>query len=67
MAKKPTMIFCPTKYALDSMDYEWDEEGIKEYNAYIKNYMVNASLRARSPSWDTSIVFYNCTDILGYA
>lgn len=67
MAKKPTMIFCPTKCALDAMDYVWDDEGIREYNAYIKNYMVNSSLRARSPSWDTSIVFYNCTDMLRYA
>jgi hypothetical protein len=64
MAKKPTMIFCPTRYLLDKLDFVWDANGEKEFGAYTRNYMVHGSIYTRSPSWDTSIVFYNCTDIL---
>jgi len=65
-ARKPTIITCPTRHVLDKLGFIWDATGSKEYSAYIRNYCIGPALTL-APSWDTSIGFYNCQDIIDIA
>lgn len=65
-ATKPNFIVSPTRYFLDQLGFEWDTNGHKEYIAYIRNYCIGPALTL-TPSWDTSIGFYNCQDIIDFA
>ena len=65
-AIKPNFITCPTRHFLDKIGFEWDANGQKEYLAYIRNYCIGPALTL-APSWDTSIGFYNCQDIIDFA
>ena len=65
-AIKPNFITCPTRHFLDKVGFEWDANGQKEYLAYIRNYCIGPALTL-APSWDTSIGFYNCQDIIDFS
>tara|TARA_B100000925_G_scaffold285660_1_gene262262 strand:+ start:423 stop:1205 length:783 start_codon:yes stop_codon:yes gene_type:complete len=65
-ARKPSFITCPTRYFLDKVGFEWDTEGQKEYLAYLRNYSLGKTLTV-VPSWDTSIGFYNCQDVIDFS
>tara|TARA_B100001094_G_C18025535_1_gene717383 strand:+ start:193 stop:957 length:765 start_codon:yes stop_codon:yes gene_type:complete len=58
------IIFCPTKYMLDRMDFHWDEKGHHEFTWYKRCYISDVNLYTRAPKYETSIAFYNCNEIL---
>jgi hypothetical protein len=62
--KNPCIISIPTKYTLSKLGFIWDQEGNVEYRAFITNYCVQSSIFSVSPSWDTSIAFINCQDVI---
>tara|TARA_B100001057_G_scaffold493854_1_gene589222 strand:+ start:507 stop:1376 length:870 start_codon:yes stop_codon:yes gene_type:complete len=64
-SKDPTFITCPTKYLLNKLDYIWDQEGNKEYLAYIRNYCDGDYLDL-APRWDTLVGFMNCQDTIDF-
>jgi len=65
-AVKPTFVVCPTKHFLNKIGFEWDANGYLEYNAYIRNYCLDPEL-TKAPTYDTSIGFYNCQDVIDFA
>ena len=66
-AKKPNFITSPTKYFLSKLDFDWNSNiGWHEYMAYIRNYCIDYE-NTKSPTWDTSIAFYNCHDVIDFS
>ena len=65
-SKVPNFITCPTRHFLNKVGFEWDREGQSEYSAYMRNYCCGDVLTL-APSWDTSIGFYNCQDVIDFS